>query len=77
MKVNYVLHWGKPCQMELSDALTPEVYSEGGSLERTQAVAENCAKRLGALAALLVEKKILTIAEASEACGVLGEITPL
>lgn len=75
MKV-VVKQWGLGADkvMELSSALEPDPMYEGGIAERAAAQADLNAEVLGNLAALLVEKGVLALDEAKDACKVYGDI---
>ncbi len=58
-------------EMDLSIALTPE-YETAGSVETELGRTRLALEALGKVAALMVEKKVITIDEAMDACGIHG-----
>lgn len=61
-------------EVELSSALEPAPFYDGGVIEAAQAKAEACAVAIGKLTALLVEKGLVTLDEAKHATGVYTNI---
>lgn len=64
--------WNGPQETDLAAALrpTPWLGDHSGVAETAQAYAEANRQAIGNLAALLVEKNLLTLDEAASACGV-------
>lgn len=73
MKV-FVELWNGKQETSLSAALrpTPWLGDHAGVAETAQAYAEANRTAIGNLAALLVEKNLITLDEAADACGVSG-----
>lgn len=70
-------NWRGEREMELEDALTPESSSDrGGVAERAQDQADANAKAIGRLAALLVDRRLISLDEACTACGIYDTVTP-
>jgi hypothetical protein len=70
MRVRVDSGWGGPREMSLEQALTPSAWdSSGGSLEAARDAANAANECIGRLAALLVEKRVLTLEEARIATG--------
>lgn len=71
--------WRGSREMDLEDALAPvagDTYGLG-SVEQAAALAEANARAIGKLAALLVERRLISLDEAAEACGFAGDISAL
>lgn len=69
MKVKDKDRLGNSIELDLNVALQPIHYCEAGVAEMAHSQAEANARAIGELAGLLVEKGILTLAEAADACG--------
>lgn len=70
-----IVDWrGAKRETDLDIALVPDVSYDGGLAEYAKALALKNSEVIGALAALLVEKKIITLDEATSACQVLRTI---
>lgn len=69
--------WRGQRETELEDALTPSIgaYECEGQLERAESLARKSAEAFGRLAALLVERRLISLDEAVSASGVSEEIT--
>lgn len=62
--------WRGDQEIELSEALTPKVSNDrGGVAEQAQDQADANARAIGLLAALLVERRLISVEEAASACG--------
>lgn len=70
--------WRGESEIDLSQALQPSASSDrGGVAEQAQDQADENSKAIGRLAALLVDRRLITIDEAAAACGIYDTITPL
>jgi hypothetical protein len=69
-----VKSWRGVREMDLEDALVPTAHDCDGQVERVHALAEASAKAFGRLAALLVERRLVSLAEAVEATGVTDDV---
>lgn len=74
-----VTTWRGEGAMDLSDVLRPTGDGEGGAAERTQSQAYVNSEVIGRIAALLVDRQIITLDEAVTACGIFqyDTITPV
>ena len=61
-------------EISLDEALRPVAFTDGGRLEDIEAQAELNSECIGRLAALLVERRIITFDEALIACDRSGRI---
>lgn len=71
-----VKNWRGERVTDLEDALTPSVgaYEAEGELERAKCLANKAAEGLGRLAALLVERRLISLEEAATACGITDDL---
>lgn len=65
---------GVNCERDLADALTPERPYKGTTDKIALEMSKTNAKCIGRLAALLVERKLITLDEAKKVCGITNDI---